>query len=104
MLQDIDEKYRQKTNQETTRAFPKKGSRQYDSQAKLDFTMDGDKLKFSTIESFKGWEAENIIFILTPNCKAELVYTAITRAKEKLIILNCGNLEYDSFFKVYSIS
>lgn len=97
-LKKIDDKYRQKTNQETMTAFPKNDSRQYDSQAKSDFTMRGDKLKFSTIHSFKGWEAENIIFILTPNCKAELVYTAITRAKESLVILNCGNLEYDSFF------
>lgn len=102
-LQEIDNEYRQKTNQETLTAFPKKDSKKYDSQAKPDFTMYGDKLKFSTIDSFKGWEAENVIFILTPNCKkAELVYTAITRAKEKLIILNCGNLEYDSFFKVYN--
>lgn len=98
ILKDIDYQYRQRTNQETMTTFSKKDSRQYDSQAKSDFTMREDKLKFSTIHSFKGWEAENIIFILTPNCKAELVYTAITRAKESLVILNCGNLEYSSFF------
>lgn len=105
ILKDIDEKYRQKTNQETMTVFPKKDSGQYKSQVQSDFTMFGDKLKISTINSFKGWEAENIIFILTSQCKSpELVYTAITRAKEKLIILNCGNLEYNSFFKIYSIS
>ncbi|MBD5165977.1 UvrD-helicase domain-containing protein [Helicobacter sp.] len=107
ILKDIDYQYRQITNQETMTTFFPKEPNKNNTSYKSNFTMFGDKLKFSTIHSFKGWEAENIIFILTPNCKAELVYTAITRAKESLIILNCGNLEYSSFFNEtikYSLS
>jgi ATP-dependent exoDNAse (exonuclease V) alpha subunit len=30
---------------------------------------------------------------------AELVYTALTRAKRNLIVFNLGNPKYDNFFK-----
>ena len=78
---------------------------------KLHFTTATDHLKFSTIHSFKGWESPNVIFILEPeSCGRdkysisarenvpELIYTAITRAKENLFILNLGNNKYHDFF------
>ena len=40
-----------------------------------------------------------IFFILKDVDDAELVYTAITRAKTNLIILDVGNGKYSNFFE-----
>jgi len=73
------------------------------------FTTDKRCLKLSTIKSFKGWESPSVIIILDDeyNAKAacrmpmepEMMYTAITRARESLYIINIGNETYDKFFK-----
>lgn len=78
---------------------------------RIHFTMDVDGLKLSTIHSFKGWESYNVILFLEPELHdrqvysvsarenvPELIYTAITRAKECLFIVNLGNDKYDEFF------
>jgi superfamily I DNA/RNA helicase len=83
--------------------------------AKTHFTTDCDELKLSTIHSFKGWESETIILFLQPemedNCEYEgyfiqerentpaLIYTALTRAKCNLFIINLGNNKYHHFFE-----
>lgn len=83
--------------------------------AKTHFTTDTDDMKLSTIHSFKGWESESVILILQPemsdNVKLDgyyvherdnipaLIYTALTRAKCNLFILNLGNTKYHSFFQ-----
>lgn len=77
---------------------------------KLHFTMDSDLLKLSSIHSYKGWDAENVILIIQPEDEyydredgmmgmPELVYTAITRAKSNLFILNLDNKKFDQFFR-----
>ena len=78
---------------------------------RIHFTMEVDGLKMSTIHSFKGWESYNVILFLEPELQdrqvycvsarenvPELIYTAITRAKESLFIVNLGNDKYDEFF------
>ena len=83
--------------------------------AKTHFTTDCDCIKFSTIHSFKGWEADNVILLLQPEMQGDsafegycvkerentpaLIYTALTRAKQNLFILNLGNNKYHSFFQ-----
>lgn len=79
---------------------------------KLHFTMDTDQIKVSSIHSYKGWDANNVILIIQPDDsfddfgetaimgRPELVYTAITRAKQNLFVLNMGNARYDNFFKL----
>lgn len=83
-----------------------------ENNKKLHFTTATDHLKMATIHSFKGWESYNVIFILEPEMSAgfhkycirdnmntpELIYTAITRAKENLFIINLGNDKYHDFF------
>ena len=82
-----------------------------DHERKLKFTMAAEGMKFSTIHSFKGWEADTVILILEPvtnhvepyststTCNTpELIYTAITRARQNLFIINLGNSTYHSFF------
>lgn len=77
------------------------------------FTTDKRCLKLSTIKSFKGWESPSVIIILgdeynsqnscyTP-MEPEMMYTAITRARENLFIINIGSETYDQFFKEQTI-
>jgi ATP-dependent exoDNAse (exonuclease V) alpha subunit len=48
-------------------------------------------------------EMDNVILLIGENDQEELVYTGITRAREKLVILNNGNGKYHDFFAKYSI-
>lgn len=88
--------------------------------AKVHFTTDSPYLKFATIPSFKGWEAQTVIlFIQKEGEKSNdkeisksgnrfeiqahgnedaLIYTGITRARENLFIINMSNEKYDAFF------
>jgi superfamily I DNA/RNA helicase len=83
--------------------------------AKVHFTTDCNEIKFSTIYSFKGWESKTVILILqneisdnqdldenldihSLDTTPAIVYTAITRARENLFILNLGNKNYHEFF------
>ena len=78
---------------------------------KLQFTMDSEELKVSSIHSYKGWDADNVILIIQPDSDLDefggfntwdlpsLVYTAITRAKQNLFVLNIGNNQFDRFFR-----
>jgi len=72
---------------------------------KLNFRMNIDgTMKLSTIHSFKGWEIHTLFLILDGQeedqkfLTDELVYTAITRARFNLIILNLGMIKYHHFF------
>ena len=72
------------------------------------FTTDKRCLKISTIQSFKGWESPSAIVILEsdfalPNTtyrpmSPQTIYTAITRARENMYIINIGNDTYHEFF------
>lgn len=84
--------------------------------AKVHFTTDVDGLKVATIQSFKGWESKSIILVIQPekdsvessnednfslktrqNIPAN-IYTAITRARENLFVINLGNQRFHNFF------
>lgn len=84
---------------------------------KTHFTTACHEIKMSTIHSFKGWESKTIILLLQPETKVDgiydgymiqerenmpaLVYTALTRAKCNLFIINLGNPQYHTFFTQY---
>ncbi len=69
---------------------------------KYAFRMNKGTIKLCTIHSFKGWEITTAILILTKNDDAhQLIYTAITRAKKNLLIINLGNEKYADFFSSY---
>lgn len=69
------------------------------------FWMKTGTLKLSTTHSFKGWEINTLFLFIEKEetdkefTNAELVYTAMTRAKRNLIVFNLGNQKYDNFFK-----
>ncbi|WP_026966549.1 nuclease-related domain-containing DEAD/DEAH box helicase [Algoriphagus terrigena] len=76
-------------------------------------------LKLSTVHSFKGWEVDTLILLITNDEESsglneesidpasesdegfnseELIYTAITRCRKNLFVVNFGNQAFDSFF------
>ena len=64
---------------------------------KVAFRIDSPFLKMSTMHSFKGWEARNVI-IVTPENKSvhSHLYAALTRVRENLIVIN-QNKRYEKF-------
>ncbi len=64
---------------------------------KITFKVNSPYLKMSTIHSFKGWEARNVI-IITPEKKSIDInlYAALTRVRENLIVIN-QNKRYQKF-------
>lgn len=73
---------------------------------KFHFWMNSGTTKLSTIHSFKGWEIATLFLIIDSVNESEdsfttdeLIYTAITRCRQNLIVVNAGNKRYDSFFK-----
>ncbi len=76
------------------------------------FTTDKRCIKMSTIHSFKGWESPSVIVVLESEYEFhrdslspvihEMIYTAITRARENLYIINIGQNPYHNFFNTQS--
>lgn len=70
---------------------------------KMNFWMNCGMVKVSTIHSFKGWESQAIFLIIENSTSKEefneLLYTGITRARENLVVINFGNLEYHKILK-----
>lgn len=73
---------------------------------KAHFTTDCPQLKLATIHSFKGWEAKNVILLLTQKkdstqdeSREALYYTGITRARCNLFIINYDEEKFDAFFQ-----
>jgi hypothetical protein len=65
-------------------------------------------LKLSTVHSFKGWEVNTMFLIIKEEqhpsdyedfTTEEILYTAITRCRQNLIIINNGNSIYHEFFQ-----
>jgi len=73
---------------------------------KFNFWMNSGTTKLSTIHSFKGWEIPTLFLLIENKSDGkhefttdELIYTAITRCRQNLIIINIGNKRYDDFFR-----
>ena len=67
---------------------------------KHSFHVESDALKLSTINSFKGLETKAVVYLLNRSeSNYERVYTAITRAKAHLLVINMGNDKFDGFFR-----
>lgn len=68
---------------------------------KLHFWANAGTIKFSTIHSFKGWETNTLVLIIRDFANAnsdELVYTALTRARKNLIVIDDSG-QYEDFFR-----
>lgn len=73
------------------------------------FQMNTGAIKLCTIHSFKGWEINTVVLWIDEKMDIEpekrsmdeLVYSAITRAKKNLIIINGGNKRYRDLFRTH---
>lgn len=105
------EKLKQIHNVSDERAANWKFNRDFealDRTRKQLFTTEKRCLKISTIQSFKGWESPSVIVILESDfalhnttfrpMSPQTIYTAITRARENIYIINIGNDTYHNFF------
>ena len=104
------EKLKQIQNVSDERAANWKFNRDFealDRTRKQLFTTEKRCLKISTIQSFKGWESPSVIVILESDfalhnttfrpMSPQTIYTAITRARENMYIINIGNDTYHNF-------
>ena len=85
---------------------------------KFNFWMESGTVKLSTVHSFKGWELQTGILLIDEDdlnvedykgesektsagktTTDELLYTALTRVRENLVVINIGNKKYDGFFR-----
>ena len=117
IIREIDYLVRHETEEKTITTFEKKEFfdehkptreelKKLRRVKKLYFFMKTGTMKLSTIHSFKGWDIPTL-FLVINDLKVdsggftthELVYTAITRARHNLIILNAASKEYDMFFR-----
>lgn len=86
--------------------FENEGERRYHRYKKA-FWMGDSRLKMSTIHSFKGWEIPNVIVVIPSHIPGDekiydsVVYTAITRSKENLIVIN-ASARYQDFGESFS--
>jgi hypothetical protein len=83
----------------------------YRKYRKLHFYPNPGLVKLSTTHSFKGWDSHTLILIIDREnseqeefTNDEMVYTALTRCKENLIVINLGNKKYDDFFRRQEVS
>ena len=71
---------------------------------KTNFRMNSGTINLATIHSFKGWEIDTLFLIIESDNESadfltdEFIYTAITRCRFNLHIINMGNRKYHSFF------
>jgi ATP-dependent exoDNAse (exonuclease V) alpha subunit len=71
--------------------------------------MNSGTTKLSTVHSFKGWEIQTLFLLIETKSDEsvltdELIYTALTRCRQNLVIINIGNEKYDKFFKEWRLS
>jgi len=85
---------------EVNHVFENEAESKYHRRKKA-FWMGDSRLKMSTIHSFKGWEAVHVVLLIPENWNGmanldSIVYTAMTRTRENLIVLNCNEryIEY----------
>ncbi len=72
---------------------------------KFNFWNNAGLVKLSTIHSFKGWEVDTLFLIIESEEDSsktfttdEMIYTAITRCINNLIVININNSRYHNFF------
>lgn len=118
-LRDLDYMFRTMRHEKTSTAF--ESSEQWDllqkqgdcerdlkrlrKNKKLHFWMNAGTVKLSTIQSFKGWEIDTLIVLIDKGNNSgkpsddELIYTAITRCRINLLVINMGNPRYHDFLE-----
>jgi len=115
VLRGVEKLYRDKTGLDTETMFLRAGEidvykkesaewleEKTERGKKLHFDPTREVVKFCTVHSYKGFESETIIAIISPSAsktEEEIIYTALTRACTNLFIINFGKTKYGSRLK-----
>ena len=120
LLRELDFKIRKLTEQRTYTTFETQEMYEYLKETKsnenqleneirtirrnkrFNFWMNSGGIKLSTVHSFKGWEIDTLFLVIDSKSKYEtdeIIYTALTRCRNRLFIINVNNDIYDDFFK-----
>lgn len=65
---------------------------------KINFQANNGLMKLSTIQSFKGFEAENVFVIISQEDDEEIIYTALTRSRFNILVFTPYDSKYINFF------
>jgi len=93
-------------NVQPNHVFENEQEKQFHRHKKA-FWMGDSRIKISTIHSFKGFEVSNVILVIpqkmlgSEESNNNLIYTAITRTRENLIVINMND-KYKKFGENYS--
>ena len=124
LLRELDFFFRTKGHENTATTFEsqedyEKLENNLDSQRDIDnlrrnkkfnFWANSGTIKLATIHSFKGWEVHTLFLVIEKELSEseelgyrftseELIYTAVTRCRQNLIVINLGNEKYQQFFR-----
>ena len=118
LLRELDFLIRSQSHEKTAIAFETKeehavlnGSLDIETlrrSRKFQFWMNTGTIKLATIHSFKGWEVHTLVLVIDNEVADddfttdELIYTAITRCRQNLVVINLDNKKYASFFDHYT--
>src|SRR5712692_10954262 len=127
-LRELDFLFRTKAHEKTTTTFESREEHEqlktrpgeHEEQRrkslrrnrKFGFWANSGTVKLATIHSFKGWGAHTLFLIIESQpvqnhvadeefVSDELIYTAITRCRQNLTIINLGNEKYRQFCLKY---
>jgi hypothetical protein len=90
----------EKMNVKVNHVFEEQSEANYHLHKKA-FWMGDSRLKISTIHSFKGWELLNVVLFIPATISDNnlnidsIIYTALTRTRENLIVLNSNQRYYE---------
>ena len=121
-LRDLDDRLRAQglrtartfeTNAERVALAALHGPRSRDFRWAVEAVRRGRKLHFwpqsgtahlSTVHSYKGWEGHTVALVLGHGRAPsdELVYTALTRARHNLLVVDVGDDRYGPFFRAHA--
>lgn len=120
LLRELDFLIRSQSHERTAIAFETKeeyaalnGSLDIETlrrSRKFQFWMNTGTIKLATIHSFKGWEVHTLVLVIDNEVAGddfttdELIYTAITRCRQNLVVINLDNKKYAGFFDHYTDS
>lgn len=66
---------------------------------KIGFNLNSGVMKLATFHSFKGFESPTVFLFVHEEDSQELIYTALTRAMENVVVFLADNSKYLDFFE-----
>ncbi len=98
---ELRQKYLGKSDADIKKAEIEQSLEKVRRSKKYHFWSNRGTLKLSTVHSFKGFEAQNIIYILDSKDSVEIVYAGITRSRRNLLTFSPSKTKYSKFIEAH---